>query len=298
MTERNDRLLATVRKNGREEIRVTRGDFKGYDIVGLRVWFEDRDSGEMRPGKDGLAFRAELVDEIIEALRAAKDGAPMTARREKAPPRAATAESTIYLDRDVAGTVIVERKGRVSGARRGRQTARNFQDRPRSYGRDPRRSASSAGGAAVTASLEKIIARSSAVRLRQSRAWRRARALRRRRSLPCGPPKTTTASPFIRSLETIARPASSTSSRCSTRRNAPLSLRWALICRRAMKGRRAEDDPLAPGWYARSLAPKVEGGPRADAAPKPTCAGDLGRGRLAGPRRSLNSTCGRNVTST
>ena len=76
MTERNDRLLATVRKNAREEIRVTRGDFKGHDIVGLRVWFEDRASGEMRPGKDGLAFRAELVDELIEGLKAAKDGAP------------------------------------------------------------------------------------------------------------------------------------------------------------------------------------------------------------------------------
>jgi Transcriptional Coactivator p15 (PC4) len=72
MTERNVRLLATVRKNAREEIRITRGDFKGFDIVGLRVWFEDRESGEMRPGKDGLAFRAELVDEIIEGLRAAK----------------------------------------------------------------------------------------------------------------------------------------------------------------------------------------------------------------------------------
>jgi Transcriptional Coactivator p15 (PC4) len=72
MTERNERLLATVRKNAREEIRVTRGDFKGHDIVGLRVWFEDRESGEMRPGKDGIAFRAELVDDIVEALRAAK----------------------------------------------------------------------------------------------------------------------------------------------------------------------------------------------------------------------------------
>jgi hypothetical protein len=71
MSERNDRQLATVRKNAREEIRVTRGDFKGFDVVGLRVWFEDRESGEMRPGKDGLAFRAELVDEIIEGLRAA-----------------------------------------------------------------------------------------------------------------------------------------------------------------------------------------------------------------------------------
>jgi hypothetical protein len=76
MTKRNDRLLATIRKNGREEIRITRGDFKGFDVVGVRVWFQDRDTGEMRPGKDGLAFRVELVDEVIEALRAAKDGAP------------------------------------------------------------------------------------------------------------------------------------------------------------------------------------------------------------------------------
>ena len=38
MTERNDRLLATVRKNAREEIRITRGDFKGFDVVGVRVW--------------------------------------------------------------------------------------------------------------------------------------------------------------------------------------------------------------------------------------------------------------------
>jgi len=74
MTERNDRLLATVRKNAREEIRISRGEYKGHDVVGVRVWFEDRESGEMRPGRDGLAFRAELVDEVIEGLRAAKDG--------------------------------------------------------------------------------------------------------------------------------------------------------------------------------------------------------------------------------
>jgi hypothetical protein len=76
MTERNERLLATVRKNAREEIRVSRGDFKGHDIVGLRVWYQDRDTGEMRPGKDGLAFRAELVDEVIAALQAAKGDRP------------------------------------------------------------------------------------------------------------------------------------------------------------------------------------------------------------------------------
>jgi hypothetical protein len=74
MSERNDRLLATIRKNTREEIRVTRGEYKGHDIIAVRVWFEDRETGEMRPGKDGLAFRVDLVDEVIEGLQAAKDG--------------------------------------------------------------------------------------------------------------------------------------------------------------------------------------------------------------------------------
>jgi hypothetical protein len=73
MSERNDRLLATIRKNGRgDEIRITRGAFKGLDVIGVRIWYPDRKTGEMLPGRDGLAFRAELVDEIIEGLQAAK----------------------------------------------------------------------------------------------------------------------------------------------------------------------------------------------------------------------------------
>jgi hypothetical protein len=70
------RLLATIRKNAREEIRISRSEFKGYDIVHIRVWFKDHDTGEMRPSRHGLAFRAELVDEVIEGLQAAKDEAP------------------------------------------------------------------------------------------------------------------------------------------------------------------------------------------------------------------------------
>jgi hypothetical protein len=74
-TDRSERVLATIHKNNREEFRVTRGDFKGHDVVGIRVWFLDRDSGEMRPGKDGIAIRAVLLNEVIGALQAAKGGA-------------------------------------------------------------------------------------------------------------------------------------------------------------------------------------------------------------------------------
>ena len=38
----------------------------------------------------------------------------MTARGKKIAPHAEASESTIYLDRDAVGTVILERKGRVA----------------------------------------------------------------------------------------------------------------------------------------------------------------------------------------
>lgn len=56
-----------IRKNGREEIRVTRADFKGHDMVNVRVFY-DAGEGEMRPGKQGVAFNAALLPEVLNAL--------------------------------------------------------------------------------------------------------------------------------------------------------------------------------------------------------------------------------------
>ena len=38
----------------------------------------------------------------------------MNARRKNAAPRAEASESTVYLDRDVAGSILVLRKGQVT----------------------------------------------------------------------------------------------------------------------------------------------------------------------------------------
>jgi putative DNA primase/helicase len=46
-------------------------------------------------------------------------------------------------------------------------------------------------------------------------------------------------------------------------RRAALAALGAALPARDDKAERGEDDPLGPGWYSRSLAPKVEGGPRA-----------------------------------
>ncbi|EYD75011.1 hypothetical protein Rumeso_03435 [Rubellimicrobium mesophilum DSM 19309] len=44
--------MISLRKNSREELRVSLDEFKGHRLLNLRVWFEG-DDGQMRPGKQG-----------------------------------------------------------------------------------------------------------------------------------------------------------------------------------------------------------------------------------------------------
>lgn len=61
--------VAAIRKNSREEIRVGLQEYRGVDLATIRIWFAAAD-GSMRPGKDGLNFRVELLPEIADALNA------------------------------------------------------------------------------------------------------------------------------------------------------------------------------------------------------------------------------------
>lgn len=61
-----------ITKNTREVLRVERQDFKGHDIINMRVFY-DAGEGEMKPGKQGIAFRAALLPEILNALAAVGD---------------------------------------------------------------------------------------------------------------------------------------------------------------------------------------------------------------------------------
>lgn len=66
----DDVQVATIRKNANEEFRITVGTYMGYKMVRLWVWYRDGDG--FRPGKSGVAFRAEQLDDIIEALTKAR----------------------------------------------------------------------------------------------------------------------------------------------------------------------------------------------------------------------------------
>lgn len=64
-------LITQIPKNSREEYRVSRDDFQGHDLINIRVFFVSKD-GEMLPGKQGVAFKAELLPEFIVALSKAE----------------------------------------------------------------------------------------------------------------------------------------------------------------------------------------------------------------------------------
>ena len=65
--------MRIIQKNAREEIRIERTDFKGHDLINVRVFYDDG-SGDKRPSKQGIALRTELLPEIVDALCDHLDG--------------------------------------------------------------------------------------------------------------------------------------------------------------------------------------------------------------------------------
>lgn len=60
-------LVATIPKNSREKIRVSRDEYNGHDLINLRIFY-DAGEGDMRPSKKGLAFKVSILPEMMEAL--------------------------------------------------------------------------------------------------------------------------------------------------------------------------------------------------------------------------------------
>ena len=65
--------IAALQKNSFQEIRVELNEFRGYDLINLRVWAEPRDGGSERiPTKAGIACKVALLPELIAALQKAE----------------------------------------------------------------------------------------------------------------------------------------------------------------------------------------------------------------------------------
>jgi hypothetical protein len=65
------KLTAAIRRNVREEIRVTLGEWNGAPVFGIRAWFK-ADDGTARPSGDGLTLPANLLPDLARALAEAE----------------------------------------------------------------------------------------------------------------------------------------------------------------------------------------------------------------------------------
>lgn len=54
-------------KNDREVVRVTVEDFKGQHLLNIRTWYHTPDG--MRPGRAGIAMRADKLPDLVDALQ-------------------------------------------------------------------------------------------------------------------------------------------------------------------------------------------------------------------------------------
>ena len=65
--------MREFQKNDRGEVvRITREEYKGADLVNIRVWFT-AENGELRPSKNGLTIRGAQIPQMIEALLGVQD---------------------------------------------------------------------------------------------------------------------------------------------------------------------------------------------------------------------------------
>ena len=67
----SDQIIHEFEKNSTESIRFTLSEFKGRELVNIRVYYTD-DDGELKPTKKGISFSTELFDEFIEGIEKLK----------------------------------------------------------------------------------------------------------------------------------------------------------------------------------------------------------------------------------
>ncbi len=68
-----EETIATIKKNAIEEVRVALSEYKGHDLVNVRIWANyDASESEKRPTKKGFALRVGQLPELIAALQKAQ----------------------------------------------------------------------------------------------------------------------------------------------------------------------------------------------------------------------------------
>jgi hypothetical protein len=72
MSPSEAKILLTVPRSAREDIVVAIREYKGRRFVDFRVWYEPREGGAKRPGKEGVTMPLTSLRQLAEAFTAAQ----------------------------------------------------------------------------------------------------------------------------------------------------------------------------------------------------------------------------------
>jgi len=67
----SDLLIKEIQKNTREVIRISVQEFKGTNVVDVRVFFQI--NGDWVPTRKGISLTESVLDEVIEGLEDARE---------------------------------------------------------------------------------------------------------------------------------------------------------------------------------------------------------------------------------
>ena len=65
--------MKEIRKNKSEVIRIQSKEYEGHKLIDLRVWYEDKETGEYKPTKKGISLMPDKVPGVIEGILKAMD---------------------------------------------------------------------------------------------------------------------------------------------------------------------------------------------------------------------------------
>lgn len=67
-------VIARIQKSRNAEIRVTRDQYQGREVVDIRVWFIEAASGLWKPSGKGVQFDEKRLEAVIAGFQAARKG--------------------------------------------------------------------------------------------------------------------------------------------------------------------------------------------------------------------------------
>lgn len=61
-------MTREIRKSNSQKIVISKSVFQGKEMIDIRIYFYDVDTGEWKPTKKGVSFSPDLAKDVIDGL--------------------------------------------------------------------------------------------------------------------------------------------------------------------------------------------------------------------------------------